>query len=376
MKIGLIFLSFLIISGFEICSLAMEKSIETVTLVSQEGDPFQVPLDEALKSANIKIALGSPLPGERTRSVNFNTISTQTMKELERLMVSAHEHRNLQGKRFLDAVESDSSIKYNMELLKAAVFLELNFIKDLFARHFTQQILQAENPSVGTAIKFLISSYAPRLVSLPLSLAQVKALLTSTFPPETSELLLARILFYHHLYSPSKFYRDYMQKEFKDIDPRIDPNYGYSVQDYLDYAPDLIRGITKLRKDEATLTKEWTYTYVESPSPSLDYAHAHSEFDYKQGPSLEQYIAKELSNDTTLDLSYLNLKNLFGLENVPHILDIEVLNLNNNMLSDLPVELLIKLKNLKLVLIRSNPISEKKDFLENLRKNLSIEISY
>ncbi len=378
MQIRLILFSFLISFGFGLCSLAMEKDLKTVTFISHEGDGFQIPLDEALKSEIVQIARGSALSDEKaSSSFNFKTISTQTMKEIAKLMWSAHEHKNLRGKRFLDAVEADSRINYNnLELLKAAVFLEIDFIKDLFARHFAREILEEKNASLGTAIKFLISGFAPRLVSLPLSLDQIKTLLSSNLPPEATELLLAKTLFYHDLSSTSWKSKGYKVTKFEGVDPHIDPNYGYSVQDYLDYDPDIIIMNTELRKDAAALADEYYIKYIAMGPPGEDYEDELQKVRfYRPNPSEAQFIAEEQSKANTLDLGYRNIKDLFGLENVPNILDIEVLDVRYNRLVDLPVEVLRALKNLKRILIRGNPLANKQDTLERLRESLLVEIN-
>lgn len=152
------------LEGKVITAVGPDKQVQTlqeiaherkITLVSGEGNEFQVPLEIALQSGLVKtnyVLSGPKSPIAGVSPLTLSALSGQILHELAQLMWAIHENQNLQGKALLDTLKKEVPVKNLVELLKAADHLDIDILKQLFARGIIQ------DSQLRTQIKSLILS--------------------------------------------------------------------------------------------------------------------------------------------------------------------------------------------------------------------------
>lgn len=234
---------------------AMEPEQPMVTLVSADKKEFTIPQAVAEQSGQIKGLLSvHGLTGEHesaTKRFEFS-ISAPVMNEIVQLMKALQRYKNTTNKKaLLDALGQQITIKYKIGVLKAADLLDIPLIKGLIARIYAKQIQSGFRTAQDTL-----------------------NLIRQAFPAEIANELIGAIARYYYLLTGNK------------LAGVPEDAYGFSVQDYLDYSPQLIQ-------------------------------------QRKSAPH---------NNVVVLDLSNLNLNSLEGLAGIPDIATVQILMLRNNKL--------------------------------------------
>lgn len=246
-----------------------QQLADKITLISQTGKKgeksasFLISRKAAKQSETIK----NYLSDTKSNNITFTNISSKTLEEIVILLEALDKYKTqgLKGKALLDALDTQLSIRDPLAVLQAANYLDVPVLLDLAARQLAAQ----------EAAKSRIQ----KIYKTPL-VQQIK----TTFGPSAPEILTL-IAHYYVLVSGGEH-----------LDGVPQDSYGFSLQDYLNYTPDL--------------------------------------------------IAKRMDNEEhSLNLKGLQLRNLNGLETLPKINLIRSLNLSDNQLTSLP-EFIINLPDL------------------------------
>lgn len=187
---------------------AMEPEQPMVTLVSADKKEFTIPQAVAEQSGQIKGLLSvHGLTGEHesaTKRFEFS-ISAPVMNEIVQLMKALQRYKNITDKKvLLDALERVATIKYKIGVFKAADLLEIPTIKDLIARIYAKQIQSGFRTAQDTL-----------------------NLIRQAFPAEIANELIGAIARYYYLLTVNK------------LAGVPEDAYRFSVQDYLDYQPQI-----------------------------------------------------------------------------------------------------------------------------------------
>lgn len=186
--------------------IEVAAQIPMVTLVSQEGQEFKIPLEVANQSETIRDLLAMQTEEAGSKTIILNLIDSSTLQKIVKLMQAFYEFKDLKGKALLDAVEKKVDLypqellpaSYLVNLLRVASFLDLKLV-------------------IALIVRALIKN--PITIKLALDLAISQKLEVDV----TRELLR-----YYFLLTGGQII----------INPPV--SYGFSIQHYLDYQPQII----------------------------------------------------------------------------------------------------------------------------------------
>ena len=248
-------------------ALSKRRKIPTVKLYSSENKEFEVPLEIAQQATTL------------AEVAHFTTISSDEMALISKFMWALYVHKNLSGKQLLDALENEITVPDPVQLLRIAHYLDFTLLIEFLAR----LIAKKEDGE-----------------------AQM-ALLTAN--PQISEKVKAYLGAYYFLLKG---------KELPGIDPEI---YSLSIQDFLDYRPELIELCFDVSRTKLNLSELGIF--------SLD--------------GLDKIPG--IANVTSLNLSHNHIKTIKA-SDFQALLKLTHLNLSYNPINALPDRVFDKLKNL------------------------------
>lgn len=236
------------------------QEADTITLISKEGQKFTLLNDVAKQAETIKSMMQDVLDDKR--ELPLQNISGVTLNEIAQLLHQLYLSRDIQNeKKLLDALEEKVKITDPFLLLAAANYLDippiLNFAARAVARDEFKQSSFLKKSGLNKKIAALFG--AGRKDIMPL------------------------IAHYYFLLNEKK-----LQGVSED-------SYGFSVQDYLDYLPHLIK------------------------------------FSSHQDKPLDFGLSAPI-NGLMCNLALLKLRSLNGLQNVPNIHNVQHLTLQQNNL--------------------------------------------
>lgn len=283
-----------------------------VTLVSAEGDQFQVPLDAAQEAGTLASMLAFGTSAESAeRKFLLNNISSPVMKEIAALMQAVHNNLNLKRnkKAFQDALAPylKSTLLLDPAFLRAIDFLDFAIIKDLIAYKLAQRIIATQTNVLRIFAHYMTyqKAFAPEI-----TFGQVKQIIEKALgSQEAAARLLDNI---------ARFCFLLIGKQ----NPAIpEPINGFSIQDYLDYNPSRIE-------------KCWRSHYPAIHHPAVDQSR------------------------TYLDLSNLHLASLEGLDHIPNIASATALDLDSNQLQQIQPQIFVGLQNLQKLYLSINQLQQ------------------
>ncbi len=227
---------------FMACSLqasekAVEKPVEefsreVVTLTDAQGGKYLIPKEIALTSEtikNFKEEWGEqPIPLDR---------SAQLLEELATLSWSLYHHKDLKGKARAEALLKDVKLADPYEFLKFANYLSSDPILNFAYLRIAKNLHESDKPgqAVGRYKEY----------------AKWKENIIKEFPRDNADHLLKGILRYFILLTPAN------QKVFM-IPLDRPPLWGVSVQDYIDFTPEIFE--TRLN---VSTEKNWLLPHLE-----------------------------------------------------------------------------------------------------------------
>ncbi len=247
---------------------------DKVTLMSTEGQRFTLLNDVARQSETIKSMMQDALDSQR--EIPLQSISSATLGEIAQLLHHLYFLKDIKNEKILlDTLEKEVRIANPLLLLAAANYLDipliLNFAARLVARDELKQSTFLSRADLNKRITGAVgvkSAFNKRV--------------TAVFG-ESSKNILQLIAHYYFLLS---------EKKLQGVP---EESYGFSVQDYLDYLPHLIK------------------------------FRSHNDKPLDLGLSIS-------INGLQCVLVLLQLSSLKGLQNVPRIHDVEYLTLQQNKL--------------------------------------------
>lgn len=258
-----LFLSLSVVLGVLSLS-AMEKGDASlpeegiITLVASNGQKFTVPASFAQESETLQTLMGGLTEEATTQIIQFTDIHPNILKIIADIASAAHIFKNagLSNKALLDAIAQKVSLVPSIVLLKAFDFLGYELGKNLVAR-----TIAADDLNLNSFTKQNLEHLKP---------------------------LIAR---YYYL----------LRRE--NLPGIAENNYGFSIQDYIDYQPQLITA---------------------------------------------------MQNENRLDLSNMRLNCLEGFSSIPNLKTLQWLDLDNNQLSELPLGIFSGLTSLQNLSIDNN----------------------
>ncbi len=244
--------------------ISMEKQAQVITLVGPDNQEFQAPEEIALQSEQIKDLLAMGGQEATAKRIEFKNIPSKTLQDIAAFMWSVYLHKDLKGdKLLLDAVDKEVKINDLIAFIKAADFLDLKI-----ALTFAASRILADEKLTETVVKKI----------------------------GTGELGTAvKNSIYTYLLSGKEIKWD-----------QISGSFGFSVQDYLDYRPQVF----------------------------------------------------QINDYGRLNLRNLAINNLAGLQNIPKKETIEDLDLGENRIKQIPAQAFAGLNNLGGLYLSSNQIQQ------------------
>jgi hypothetical protein len=274
----------------------------------QEG--FYVSGEIAFQSPVIEYYMNPDFEGGKEEQVTFKLITHPLLHHIVSCMMVFHEFKDKQGKQLLDAVEDefDAPTLPQLELFEAFSFLEFKPAVQLFARMVT------ENPEL---------------------IARVETLIDHKKIDEMGCIEFARF---------------YMLRSGRCTSCVPVAEYGFSVQDYFDYKPEIILNRWRCAADKSSEKNE-----LDLSGMML------TDLDGLQFLEKPEGDISNLNNKILSDLNLLSLsKN--KLETLPlHILKnaskVWYLDVQGNPLCEFPCDLLHAMPRLRMIQFGSNQIS-------------------
>ena len=260
-----------------------------IQLVSSEKTSVFVPRESALQAATLATILNPPQEAgafqeAQTKSIPLRIIDTATLEIIGQIMHSADNHHELKGKAFLEAISKEITIA------------DERFIPVLHACNFLDY---------APGIRLI----AMKMINKPTIIEQaIKSIQTNQLSDDTAKEI-------------AKIYYLLTQKNLVGADKKPIITIGFSIRDYLEYLPDVI---------------------------------------------------KENKTETELDLSGLRLNDTDGLRDIPDLNNLQYLLLYNNQLTQLPATLFNGLNNLQLLYLNNNQLTELPATLFNGLNNLRV----
>lgn len=258
-----------------------------VKLVSSDNQIAIIPLEVAYQSPTLADILKKFKESE-TKNIPFTIIDGETLATVVQIMKAFYKHQDLKGKALLDAVEKEVPIYDSQAILLLRAFDFLDFMPGirLVARYLsnTSSVTESESYGAKTFLKKLIYG-APIL-------------------DHAVNLIKAEQFTYNTGNEIGRIYYLITNKNLPDMDKA---RFTFSLQDYLDYRPEII---------------------------------------------------KERHKSDSLDLDKLQLADLDGLQDIPGINNVTNLELNFNKLTRLPDFSLQGLNNLERLTIIGNELKE------------------
>lgn len=297
------------------------KDAPTITLVSAEGEEFKVPKDVALQAEQVKALLTAPSGEIATNKIEFKSISSAVMGQLAKLMVFIHEHPHLNGKILLDALGKEVPLQegwdtWPISLIKKETPTALTFLKAADLLDF--------KPAISLAVRNLLEDQATRTWAINLTRLN-----------RISSTVKAEIARFHFLKIGSKL------EGFPEQD------YGFSIQDYFDYRPDVLK--EKLKTVWSGITAEFAHLRLNninglskttSPSSSI--------------PAMQTLLLSMTDDLFTGDYNHQPNKDLFKKENIKLI---NFLQLEDNQITSISPGSFSAFQGLKLIDLRNNQIT-------------------
>jgi Leucine-rich repeat (LRR) protein len=246
-----------------------------IQLVSSEKTSVFVPRESALQAATLATILNPPQEAgafqeAQTKSIPLRIIDTATLEIIGQIMHSADRHSQLKGKAFLEAISKEITIA------------DERFISVLNACNFLDYA-----PGIRLIAMEMINK--PAIIN-----HVIKSIQTNQLSDDTAKQI-------------AKIYYLITQKDLEGVDKKPIVTIGFSIRDYLEYLPDVI----KKRKTE-----------------------------------------------TELDLSGLRLNDTDGLRDIPDLNNLQYLYLHNNQLTELSATLFNGLNNLQVLWLYNNQLTQ------------------
>jgi hypothetical protein len=257
---------------------AVAPQKDTVKLILDEQHTYVVPRSVAMQAESIK-AVSEEFESEKGIQLS-SQLDPKNMEFVLQIMWSLYRHHNKHNKALLDAVENEVRLRPDIfknpyTLLKTMNYLGFKPGIQLLARNIA-------------ARKELVKQMGDQLQGLP--------------------ELRSFIAHYYFLLTGNNL-------------PNVDVgSYGFSIQDYLDYQPQII-------------TKN--HFYLIAPGQP-----------------------KIIGQKQLLYLEKLRLNSLDGLQNVPGVAYVQELRLDNNQLTDLAPNVFAGLANLRSILLSHNQLTQ------------------
>lgn len=252
---------------------AMQPEQPMVTLESADGAQFQIPLAAAQESGQLRDLLSASIGQEAaSKKFEFKSISTPVMAEVVELLKALALNKDTLTKK--DFFEHLKSVRVtNLKgVLEAADFLDISLIKQIIAYQYAQQL-------------------SSKQLSYP---ALQQKLTQAGLHPELVQDLLRRATIFYYVFNP-------------DNRTLQESPYGTSIQDYLDFNPQLIT---------------------------------------------------ERRSSNKLDLTNMYLSSLEGLRNIPNISSVTSLWLIDNKLQQIQQNIFDGLYNLQSLNLRNNQLQQ------------------
>ena len=245
-----------------ISSSSPQANPASIKLISNSNAEFYVPRTIALQSRTLEGLALNPITNEPVSEIPFKTISSENLAIVARIMNFMAAHPNLLGKDLMNELERQlpkEIVAEPLKLIDLANFFDFKPLMQLVASLITR------NPQLRTLIPNYLRSEQ----------------ISQSFKTELA----------HYYFNPEN----------------PSPQFGCSIQDYLDFQPDKIR-------------KRFSTTM--------------------QGPSF----------------SGLPINNLLGLKNIPTLAQMNYLDLRGAQLKEIPATAFAGMNNVQTIILRNNPI--------------------
>lgn len=303
--------SFILSFGLFFTSLivAMEQPPKnaTIELISSDNQKITLPLNVALQSPTLADSLKNFFNEGKDKSITFTTIDGETLTTVVQIMKAFYKHHDIKGEALLKAVEKETPVYDSQAILLLRAFDFLDFMPGvrLVARYLSMHSSVTKSKSYGatTFLKQLLYG-APIMDHVII-------------------LIKTNQLTYNTINEIGRIYYLIMNKDISEFDrvrwgiksPTIinEDRLTFSLRDYLDYFPEIIR---------------------------------------------KRHKSDMLVDAGSLDLHELKLADLDGLQDISGIHNITDLELSNNKLTSLPNLSLQGLNNLKRLTIIGGQLKE------------------
>lgn len=285
---------FTIIIAIPLCAMdsPLPPKRTDIELISSHNQRISIPLQVALQSPTLADILKSFQEGQ-TKSIPFTAIDGQTLATVVHIMKSFYKHQDLKGKSLLDAIKKEIFINDSQVMLLLHAFDFLDFM-----------------PGIRLLIEHIIGEKS--------YLHQATSYLYKLMPGQTgSKLTIEQIidikrkgqLSDNTINEIGQMYYLITKRDLTNIETS---RQSFSLQDYLDYLPEIIK----------------------------------------------HRLQNEGTNDVVLKLSELQLKDLEGFHRIPQLKSVKRLYLNGNKLATIPAHLFQELTNLRIISLSINRLTE------------------
>lgn len=276
---------------------AMQPEQPMVTLESADGTQFQIPLAAAQESGQLRDLLSASI-GQEAASKKFEikSVSTPVMAEVAELLKALALNKDVPTQK--DFFEHLKSVRINnlKGVLEAADLLDIPLIKKIIAYQFAQQL-------------------SSKQLSYP---ALQQQLTQAGLHPDLVQDLLRQTTILYYVFSPK-------------IPTLQESPYGLSIQDYLDFNPQLI----EQRRTGDRLNLSSLYL------TSLEGLH-----------NISNIASVKILNLAYNQLQQLQPKTFVGFQNL------QLLDLTNNQLQQLQPQIFTELQNLQALFLGSNQLQQ------------------
>ena len=318
-------LLFALLLGMETLS-AMQPVEKTINLIVGE-QKFPVPESVALEAITLKnIVKDLGISGDIELSAH---LSPKIIEYVARIMRSYYNHKELKNKALLDAIEKDVPLKSKEDF---SIISWLSRRQEDLNTPFLITLMQTFN--------YLDFPIGLELVARAIANSEDS---TQAFMKDSSFKGLRPLV--------AKYYYLLKQKNLPNVD---DKSYGLSIQDYLDYLPQVI---TARRKETNLALSRMRLNSLEGISNIPNLARVHTL--WLENNRLHSLPANSFNGLTNLSGLYLAGNQLRALPAGAFngLVRLSVLNLDHNLLSGLPVGIFSGLSNLRSINLSYNQIA-------------------
>lgn len=280
---------------FFITLIAMDQPLPskntTIELSSSDNQRITIPLQVALQSPTLADILRN-FQESQTKSIPFTTINGDTLKTVVQIMKAFYSYKDLTGKARLDAVKKEIFINDSQVMLLLHAFDFLDFMPGI--RLLIEHII-GEKSYLQHATNYLYNLMPGQTGSKPTVDQIIHLIRKGQLSDNTTNEI-------------GQMYYLITKKDLLSIQTN---RLSFSLQDYLDYLPEIIK----------------------------------------------HRLQNEGTNDVVLKLTELQLKDLEGFHKIPHLKSVKRLYLHTNKLVNIPADIFHGLTNLRIISLSHNRLT-------------------